>query len=54
MSVVWSHSSQAERAAEYGQWHGLYMYDRLVDFQRAYTLVRQAGAVVSKASFIPP
>ena len=43
----------AERAAEYGQWRGLYLYDRLVDFQRARTLLRQSAAALAKAP-VPP
>lgn len=43
----------AERAAEYGHWRGLYLYDRLVDFQRARTLLRQSSAALAKAP-VPP
>ena len=44
----------AMRTAETGAWRGLFLYDRLDDFQRTRTIVRQAQAALAGAKSLPP
>lgn len=39
----------AQRAAEWSQWRGLYRWDKLVDFPRAWRLLKQYEAALSDA-----